>query len=158
MVLPTSSVLVDRVLAKSAANAINAIQIKSHSARNNVIEAENYQHIGREHGWYQGVERRKRLFTFTTYMYKCSYSFVQSIWRKIFMLMLMLLKDVFMIYALICTHIQMLFWPCVIVCSTASQGVSDLPGNMQFSTSTLRQGEEQVIYQLENCTGSNLTI
>ena len=43
MLLPTSSVLVDRVLAKTAANAINAIQIKSHSARNIVIEAENYQ-------------------------------------------------------------------------------------------------------------------
>ena len=100
MVLPTSSVLVDRVLAKSAANAINAIQIKSHSARNNVIEAENYQHIGREHGWYQGVERRKRLFTFTI-LHTCTtvlFSFVQStIWKK----MLMRLKDVFMIYALI---------------------------------------------------------
>ena len=40
-------------------------------------------------------------------------------------------------------------------CSSASQGVSQLAGNMQFSTGP---GEEQVIYQLENCTGTNLTI
>ena len=49
------SVLVDQVEVKTAANAINAIQIKSHSARNIVIWAEN--HIERAHGCYDNTNQ-----------------------------------------------------------------------------------------------------